>query len=874
MVLRGGFSARAAFHLDTSASIKIVALALFSLMALIQLYPLSLHPHNALNDTGDCLLNTWILTSVSRQLFSNPLKIFEANAFYPYSHVISYSEHLLPPALLFSPVYHLTQNPVLAYNFVFFLCVVLNGYAMFLFLKSLTRSDIAGLAGGVMFAFNTYQVQHITHVQLLTSWLIPLSLLYLHKFIQEKRLKHSILFSLFFTLQALSCIYYGLFFISILFLAVPVVYLLQPKKWALSSWISFLVPISFSGLILLGFSIPYLSLFRTFGFKRDLAQGADLVNYLSVIPNNVILGKLLSPLGSNEYFLFPGIAAVLLAGYLVFLKRKVLWPSLKWLRSVLAFTLFITIGFAILIIVTRGFLLKIGPLSISGHNPGKPVYGALVVLSLWVLTAFGVFLFNRNAERTDEIKNTFLYLILLFWALHLSFGSSFVLLAKSPAFRHYRPGFFVPFKWFYDHVPGFKGIRVPARYGIFVIFCLIVLAAYGLKNVLQAIRKKEIKIAFSIGLIVFLNLEYLAIPHQIKIIPVSHDVPPTYAWIKNKPGDFAVVELPFFKKVDHEAKYMYLSLYHGKRMINGYSGFIPLSTFYIRRVFDGFPSQASLDILKALNIKYAIVHPKLWGDEKAPRVMDRLNNKYANELKKVAHFKYETDSVPELAQFLGNDLIYEVSPRSEPQPIPPECQEIPRSDWEVKASIRADLLPKLKDDRLDTAWTTARVKRTNDHLIVEFKQPRPLIKASLFLGQVPTDFAQDLKVETSSDGVSWQSAPRAYSPGEFTLNLIHSPKDPVQHLSLKGKLLRYLKITQIGDDPEWSWSVAELKLYEPRERARIPETAAITKGKWGESLYEFINLLRHTDLSARVEKLREVFSTYRKPKLCESGARP
>lgn len=251
-------------------------------------------------------------------------------------------------------------------------------------------------------------------------------------------------------------------------------------------------------------------------------------------------------------------------------------------------------------------------------------------------------------------------------------------------------------------------------------------------------------------------------------------------------------------------------------MINGYSGFIPLSTFYIRRVFNGFPSRASLDILKALNIKYAVVHPKLWDDEKAARVMGRLKSKYPDELKEVAHFKYETDSCPELAQFLGNDFIYEVSPKNESQPVPPEYQEIPRSDWEVKASIREDLLPKLKDDRLDTIWTTARVKKTDDFFIVEFKQPRPLVKASLFLGQVPTDFALDLKVETSSDGVSWQLAPHAYSPGEFTVNLIHSPKDTVQQLSLKGKSLRFLKITQIGDDPDWYWSVAELKLYEQR----------------------------------------------------------
>jgi hypothetical protein len=142
--------------------------------------------------------------------------------------------------------------------------------------------------------------------------------------------------------------------------------------------------------------------------------------------------------------------------------------------------------------------------------------------------------------------------------------------------------------------------------------------------------------------------------------------------------------------------------------------------------------------------------------------------------------------------------------------------EIPPAGWEVKASIHDDLLPLLMDDRLDTAWTTARTKRTGDLLIVKFKQPRRLVRASLFLGSAPADFALDLKVETSSDGARWTAVPRAYSPGEFTLDLIHSPKNPVQQIYLKGRLVRFLKITRIGKDLDRSWSVSELKLFEPR----------------------------------------------------------
>jgi len=41
--------------------------------------------------------------------------------------------------------------------------------------------------------------------------------------------------------------------------------------------------------------------------------------------------------------------------------------------------------------------------------------------------------------------------------------------------------------------------------------------------------------------------------------------------------------------------------------------------------------------------------------------------------------------------------------------------------------------------------------------------------------------------------------------------------------------------------------------------------------RWGHSLYEFINTLRHTDLSACLEKLTVLVRTYKKPELCRNG---
>ena len=59
-----------------------------------------------------------------------------------------------------------------------------------------------------------------------------------------------------------------------------------------------------AGAILLLFYLPYISLLKFYGFSRGLADGADLSNYFSVSKRNIILGKLLSPLGTPEVFFF------------------------------------------------------------------------------------------------------------------------------------------------------------------------------------------------------------------------------------------------------------------------------------------------------------------------------------------------------------------------------------------------------------------------------------------------------------------------------------------------------------------------------------------------------------------------------------------
>jgi len=795
--------------LKKEAKIKVGVLLLFFLFTTLQLIPLSLHPRDSVNEVRDSLLNTWILHGVSERLFSNPLELFEANAFYPHQNTLSFSEHMLPQALLFFPISYFSRNPILGYNFVFFLSYLLNGYAMFLLVRYLTKNNTAGVVCGIIFAFNTYQIQHISHLQLLSSGLIPLSFLYLHKFFEDRSLKNSVLFSLFFTLQALSSIYYGLFFLSILVIVLPLLLFFHHRKINISFLLKLGSPLIISGLVLLIFSLPYLSVFKDFGFKRPLTKGADLVNYLSVMPHNVFLKKILNPLGSYEYFLFPGIAALLLSGFCLYYKRSLFKNIPRSLKIFVTSILVITSGIIMIILLTGGFTLNLGLFAFSAHNVIKPAFLLLTVIIIYVIFSFFISYFASNSKKEKENFRLFLYLILFFWALLLSFGGAFTFLGHSTSSVP------LPFKWLHSHALGFKGIRVPSRYAIFVIFSIALLAGQGLKILSERITKKKVRIYLAVALIIFLNLEYLSIPQRIRFVPVKKDIPPTYTWLKTEPDDFPVIELPFFRHIGDDAIYMYFSLFHKKKIVNGYSGFIPPAIDYIRKVFKKFPSWACTDILKTLKVEYAILHMNMWEEKERKKVQQRLKNKFSKDYELTREFKYNFSKSTSIDEEFGHDLIYKVYSGKKEKKNKRKAiyTEVPSPKWKIKASKNREHVSFLKDNKMETNWSTGRNKKTGDFLLVELRRVMKIAKVSFFLEANSHDYALNMKVETSLDGKDWKKIKYGYFPGEFTENLIYSPQQPVQNIYLNRKKIRFLKITQVGHDRTFFWSVAEMRIY-------------------------------------------------------------
>jgi hypothetical protein len=104
--------------------------ALFVALAIVHTWPLATDPaHLSRNDNGDTLLNEWALAWFAHQAPRAPLRLFEANIFYPEPHTLAYSEAMIVQSAMGAPLRWLGASPVLTFNLVLLAGFVLSGWA-------------------------------------------------------------------------------------------------------------------------------------------------------------------------------------------------------------------------------------------------------------------------------------------------------------------------------------------------------------------------------------------------------------------------------------------------------------------------------------------------------------------------------------------------------------------------------------------------------------------------------------------------------------------------------------------------------------------------------------------------------------------------
>jgi hypothetical protein len=191
------------------------------------------------------------------------------------------------------------------------------------------------------------------------------------------------------------------------------------------------------------------------------------------------------------------------------------------------------------------------------------------------------------------------------------------------------------YRFLLDNVPVFQGFRAVARLGIFVVFFLTVLGAFGFRA-LGAGRRLFVRRLLLAAAVVILVVEYRVRP--LHLMPYENEAPSLHAWLATQPRG-VVAELPMRDDVPgSDPRTSYLSTFHWQPIVNGYSGFVPQS--YLDRLYDlrNFPDDESIHRLRKDGVRYVVVHLWEYPKDEAVLVVQALTFRHG---------------LPELKRFYG-----------------------------------------------------------------------------------------------------------------------------------------------------------------------------------------------------------------------------
>jgi len=162
--------------------------------------------------------------------------------------------------------------------------------------------------------------------------------------------------------------------------------------------------------------------------------------------------------------------------------------------------------------------------------------------------------------------------------------------------------------------------RVYARFGILVNFFVACAAAVVLTHLYQRMTRVRYYMMLAV-LLPLLVFEYWSVPPNYAL---AVDQPPeVYQWLAKEPDDIIVAVYPMTRN-DEFAFYTYLfwQRIHKKSLVNGASPDNALAWAFFEKVKD-LDNPATPTLLKAMGVKYVIVHTKMYQEGLIPEPLKR-----------------------------------------------------------------------------------------------------------------------------------------------------------------------------------------------------------------------------------------------------------
>lgn len=779
----------------TDGEKKLIALGLFGVLTLLLTYPQILHMATGVRDLGDPLLNTWILSwnihKLSHLDFRN---YFDTNIFFPNKHTLAYSEHLFSQSLFALPFWLISKNPVLAYNIVFLLAFLTSGWGMYLLARYLVKNEFAALVAGIIYAYSPFMFAHLSHIQVATAAGIPLAFLFLHRFFEKGRTRDMLCFAGFYVFQFLANGYYGLYlsFFAGLFIAVLTV---AKKKYKDGRfWLNFGLFIALATIAVGPFLSQYLVARHEMGFSRVIGPSASLQSFLTTASINRLYGKITRTFMRPEGELFPGLVALALAvfGFLQMVKIKKMAREesrpakvISVLNGIVSGLIFLCSIVIVVMMVKGGREIHLGPgFRIKVHNLINPLFIlALLFILRWRFT-------KRHGMRKRRI---FLWQGGLLWIYAAIFGLAFI----------FTFGSLGPYVWLHKYVPGFDGLRVPTRFHIFVMFSLAIFAAFGVRR-LFASGPSPLKLLGMGAIVLLILLEYASMPVPVKTIEVKNQIPEVYRWLAAQKEDISLIELPLpFSDIPlalQECPRVYYSIYHWKNMVNGYSGYFPPVYDELCRRWTTMSMSQNFADLKTLGVSHVIFHTENYKKKQIRQILPELE-RLADKFQTVAIF--------------GDDYVLKLDTKTRGSGVSIENPPVylsTKSGWRVESNVHPDIARLAIDGSLRTRWESG-PQKPGTFFALDLNRVESIRGISLKFGDKLEDYPRGYRAEVSTDGVDWETVSHEEITVLPILNYL-KPRDFAMDIKFPPKNVRFIRITNLGEDSFYFWSIFEIEVFQ------------------------------------------------------------
>jgi hypothetical protein len=514
------------------------------------------------------------------------------------------------------------------------LTFILSGLGMFLLVRELTGNRSAGVVAGLAYAFAPYRFANLSHLQVLSSEWMPFVLFGLRRHFATGRIGPLTISGAAWLLQNLSCGYY-LFFFSPVVAAYIVWELTSRRLWINRRTVLALVTMSVAvALLTAPFLLPYVQLRQLGALPRSLTEtnrfSSDVHAYFTAAPELWIAGRSMQAWPKPEGQLFPGFTISVMAAAALFASAGATHRD-EILRAGERLGVWaLAIACCVLTALLLGWTLRL---------PGMKVTS--LARAAWITCALATVLFTLSQQlRTRACA--WLATSAAFFSLATVFA---VIMSFGPEIRAGGRLIFGTnlYAVFYRYVPGFDGLRVPARFGMIVALALAVLTGFAASRLASAGRHSVAWIAAA--LIVFeawsgpLKINDTSSDYeQAGLVALSDSLETEasrvlYGAVARLPDRAVIVELPLGEPA-FDIRYMFYSTRHWKRLVNGYSGARPAEYGQLDQSLRDVTTRPDYawQELQRSRATHAIVHEAFFAGDRGARVSTWLRTNGAREI--------------------------------------------------------------------------------------------------------------------------------------------------------------------------------------------------------------------------------------------------